>query len=421
MKTSLELFTGAGGLALGLSRASFAHVAVIERDPVACQTIRHNKEAGTLLVAEWPLLEQDVAEIDFKQYAGVDVLAGGPPCQPFAISGKRRAHKDDRNMFPEMLRAVRELLPPVVLIENVTGLLRGQLERYFEYVLLQMRFPTVEKKRSESWTSHLVRLRRVSHRPPKGATSYVVHDRVMQAADFGVPQRRERVFIVALRADLQMSWQFPSPSHSLDALLWDQWVSGDYWRRHSVAKAHLPEISPKHVGRVAALKHLDKPSALPWRTIRDAFADLPLPSIRGQQPGLANHVLVPGARVYPRHTGSPFDMPAKTLKAGAHGVPGGENILVSPDGAIRYFTIRECARLQTFSDDYEFVGTWKSLVRQVGNAVPVALVESVGRAIHAQLREVDERNTASRIGEASRGNGLIDDADHQERPRVPFH
>lgn len=418
MKTSLELFTGAGGLALGLSRASFAHVAVIERDPIACQTIRHNKEAGTPLVAGWPLLEQDVAEIDFKQYAGVDVLAGGPPCQPFAISGKRRAHKDDRNMFPEMLRAVRELLPPVVLIENVTGLLRGQLERYFEYVLLQLRFPTIEKRRSESWASHLVRLRRVSHRPPKSAPSYVVHDRVMQAADFGVPQRRERVFIVALRSDLQMSWQFPSPSHSLDALLWDQWVSGDYWRRHSVAKAHRPEISPKHVGRVEMLKNVEQPSALPWRTIRDAFADLPLPSIKGHLGGLANHVLVPGARVYPRHTGSPFDMPAKTLKAGAHGVPGGENILVSPDGAIRYFTIRECARLQTFSDDYEFIGTWKSLVRQVGNAVPVALVENVGRAIHAQLLENDARNRPSNVLDTVNPNAPVDNLDHQQRSHV---
>jgi len=139
--------------------------------------------------------------------------------------------------------------------------------------------------------------------------------------------------------------------------------------------------------RVESLKKKSQPGSLPWRTIRDGLVGLPLPVARDQSPTVPNHVLVPGARVYPSHTGSPLDMPSKTLKAGAHGVPGGENILVAPDGAIRYFTIRECARLQTFPDDYAFLGTWKSLVRQVGNAVPVTLVEHVSRAIHDHLIE----------------------------------
>src|SRR5688572_23735336 len=156
MITSIEVFTGVGGLALGLSKAGFTHLAVIERDADACVTIRENQQAATKSVIDWPLKEQDVAEIDFTRFGPIDVLAGGPPCQPFAISGKRRSHGDDRNMFPEMMRAVRELQPPAILIENVTGLLRGRLERYFEYVLLQLRFPTVERKRAEKWASHLI-------------------------------------------------------------------------------------------------------------------------------------------------------------------------------------------------------------------------------------------------------------------------
>ena len=99
--------------------------------------------------------------------------------------------------------------------------------------------------------------------------------------------------------------------------------------------------------------------------------------------------------MYEKHTGSPLDMPSKTLKAGVHGVPGGENILVAPDGAIRYFTIRECARLQTFPDDYAFTGCWKTLVRQVGNAVPVAVVESVARSMHALVSTAKNEHRAA--------------------------
>jgi DNA (cytosine-5)-methyltransferase 1 len=227
-------------------------------------------------------------------------------------------------------------------------------------------------------------LRHLSHRSPDGVT-YDVHDRVLQAADFGVPQRRERVFIVAFRSDLNVAWNFPTPTHSLDALLWHQWISGGYWKRHSVRSRLRPKMPAVYAQRVERLKKKTRPLLLPWRTIRDALVGLPLPVAKEEQPSVPNHTLVPGARVYPNHTGSPLDMPSKTLKAGAHGVPGGENILLSPDGAIRYFTIRECGRLQTFPDEYEFLGTWKSLVRQVGNAVPVTLVENVSRGIHTHL------------------------------------
>ena len=101
----------------------------------------------------------------------------------------------------------------------------------------------------------------------------------------------------------------------------------------------------------------------------------------------ANHKLQGGARSYPGHTGSPLDEPAKTLKAGDHGVPGGENMLRTPSGSVRYFSIRESARLQTFPDDFVFHGSWTESMRQLGNAVPVALAEIVARSVKAKLEK----------------------------------
>ena len=104
---------------------------------------------------------------------------------------------------------------------------------------------------------------------------------------------------------------------------------------------------------------------------------------------MSNHIVNPGARSYPGHTGSPLDEPAKTLKAGDHGVPGGENMLARPDGSIRYFTVREAARLQTFPDDYVFQGAWSEAMRQLGNAVPVKLAESIASAVARTLETLE--------------------------------
>jgi DNA (cytosine-5)-methyltransferase 1 len=116
-----------------------------------------------------------------------------------------------------------------------------------------------------------------------------------------------------------------------------------------------------------------------WRTVRDALRGLPEPVDRQGHPDFFDHVGNPGARSYPGHTGSPYDQPAKTLKAGDHGVPGGENMLRRDDGSVRYFTVREAARLQTFPDSYAFAGAWTEGFRQLGNAVPVRLAECVVR------------------------------------------
>ena len=123
--------------------------------------------------------------------------------------------------------------------------------------------------------------------------------------------------------------------------------------------------------------------------MRDAISDLSDPE-RGGSDAFANHIFNPGARQYKGHTGSPLDEPAKTLKAGDHGVPGGENMLTRVDGSVRYFTVREAARLQTFPDDYIFRGAWTEAMRQLGNAVPVRLAETVARSVAEKLAHLKE-------------------------------
>lgn len=392
---AVELFAGAGGLALGTSAAGFHHDAVIEWDHNACETVRENNRRG---VIEWPLHEGDVREFDFRPHAGADMVSGGPPCQPFSIGGKHRGQDDRRNMFPEAVRAVREIQPKVVLLENVKGLMRSAFAKFFEYVTLQLAYPELVQGEREDWSDHLSRLERHHTRGKVKGLHYQVVFRRLNAADFGVPQRRERVFIVAFRSDLGAQWSFPEPTHSLDGLLHSQWVTGEYWDRHKVAKKDRGEIPFKHRARISRLKSgTFWPENDAWLTVRDAIADLPDPRCNHNACPQLNHILNAGARAYGGHTGSPIDEAAKTLKAGDHGVPGGENMLAYNNGEVRYFTVRESARLQSFPDDYVFQGSWTETMRQLGNAVAVKLAHRVASSIAESLAAgVKARNHAGR-------------------------
>ncbi len=193
--------------------------------------------------------------------------------------------------------------------------------------------------------------------------------------------------MIAIRADLGIEWSFPAPTHSRDALWWEQGCTGDYWKRHNVPRTQVPKSSDYSRVRINTLRNkLFAPNHKPWLTVRDAISHLPIPAKKRthEEPGL-NHFFIPGAREYVGHSGSPLDEPAKTLKAGVHGVPGGENMLAMEDGSVRYFTIRESARLQTFPDDYVFPCSWTESMRQIGNAVPVQLGELIARKLVSVL------------------------------------
>lgn len=388
---SVELFAGAGGLAIGMSNAGFDHAAVIEWNHDACETFRENQRQHSSSVKQWPLFEGDIKQFNYAGLNDVVVVSGGPPCQPFSLGGKHGGFTDERDMFPEAVRAVRELRPKAFIFENVKGLMRETFSEYFEYIVLQLTHPSLNRRKSETWQEHRKRLEK-HHTSLKECTEYNVVFRLLNAANYGIPQRRERVFFVGFRSDVGVEWTFPEGEHSEDCLLREQWVGGEYWERHQVPKRYRPQLAPRLSARVEKLRggYLFDMGKLPWLTVRDAIGDLPDPenSLRN---GITNHVFNPGARSYAGHTGSPLDEPAKTLKAGDHGVPGGENMVARVDGSVRYFTVREAARIQTFPDDYTFRGPWTEAMRQLGNAVPVRLAEVVAKSVASTLRHVKER------------------------------
>jgi len=387
---SIELFSGAGGLALGLTEAGLRHQAVVEWDRHACATLSANARYHNTS-APWPVYERDVRTFDYTPYADhIELLAAGVPCQPFSLGGKHNGHRDGRNMFPEVTRAIRELRPKIVIIENVKGLLREKFRDYFDYVLLSLRMPELRVRAEETWWEHAARLRLEATEGTYSDLAYNVSYQLINCADYGVPQLRERVFMTAVRADLGAQWKPLQPTHCEDALLWAQWIDGSYWKEHGLQARKLP---PRLKARVEGLNAEIFPRLHRWQTVRDALRRLPEPAAYQEHTAFDNHVANPGARSYLGHSGSPYDWPSKTLKAGVHGVPGGENTLRFSNGRVRYFSVREAARIQTFPDDYRFRGAWCECMRQLGNAVPVRIGRILGDQASEILRAVSKSDS----------------------------
>lgn len=329
---SIELFAGGGGMALGLEAAGFETKLLVEWDRNACATLRLNRP-------DWNVQGCDVRQVDFSRYQGVELVAGGPPCQPFSVGGLARGYDDLRDMFPEAVRAVREVRPAAFIFENVRGLARPAFRNYVEYIRLQMTHPDFPISANIPWDKNHARLQKYHSEKGKNRLTYRVFQHFANAADYGVPQKRHRVFFVGFRSDIEgPGWFFPLPTHSKDG----------------------------------------HPNLKKWKTVSQALKGLPDPRKKNSIQG---HVFQPGARVYPGHTGSPVDEPSKALKAGDHGVPGGENMIRYPDGQVRYFTVREAARIQTFPDEWKLVGPWTEAMRQIGNAVPVDLAKVVAESV----------------------------------------
>ena len=241
---------------MGVAHAGFRHAGIVELDQWCCQTINHNRLQGRRPIAQWPAVSPtDVRHVRFDQVAtDIDLISGGPPCQPFSLGGKHGGHSDSRNLFPDLVRAVRVLRPRAVIVENVKGLLRKSFDPYFKYIMLTLTYPALFPAPDESWSQHMARLER--HHTSGRDLEYRVDFELLNAADYGVPQRRERVFIVAFRADLGIEWSFGDDvpkTHSLNSLLQDQWVTGEYWDRHGIPLSRRPGPPARTRSRIESL------------------------------------------------------------------------------------------------------------------------------------------------------------------------
>ncbi|MEY4589934.1 MAG: hypothetical protein RL497_2010 [Pseudomonadota bacterium] len=370
---SLELFSGAGGLAKGLALAGFEHAALVEYNKHACASLSANFDPEKVFYG-------DIKDFDVSALRDIHIVAGGPPCQPFSLGGKHKAEQDSRDMFPFAIQAIEKLTPKAFIFENVKGLLRASFADYFDYIVLRLTYPGFSSAKTAHWQEHLAQLRQINGMSYAGV-KYDVHFKLMNAADYGVPQTRERVVIVGVRADLGKQWQFPQPTHSEDRLLWDMYVSGDYWLKHKIPPKQRLPLDDALNQKINLLKNrygFFEPELKPWLSVRDALNAVPDPRKKNS---IKDHIFKDGARSYAGHTGSDYDWPAKTIKAGGHGVPGGENMIRYADNSIRYFTVYEAKKIQTFPDDFIIQGAWGEAMRQIGNAVPVRLAEILGNQL----------------------------------------
>ncbi|WP_280338456.1 DNA cytosine methyltransferase [Nocardia neocaledoniensis] len=423
-KTSVELFAGGGGLAMAVDRAGFQPLLLNEFVKHACDTLEANgaeprgKDERVPEGGKGLLVRGDVTTLDMRYlHDKVDLLAGGPPCQPFSLGGIAKGDEDKRNMFPEMFRAIREIQPKAVICENVRGLLRPSFRPYFEYILRELEFPFVERDDTVPWTEHDATLRSRQKISSGEATErYQVYKFEVNAADYGVPQIRNRVIILAFRSDLKIDesilFENVKRTHS-EAALYQSIANGQYWNNHPGVPKHVRE---RVIAELPAQPSIDfeELKLRPWRTLRDAISphEGPLPRLpkirwnrldRVQYPDMPqDHVGWPDARIYNGHTPNSLDRPAKTVKAGVHGVPGGESVLLTDDlvpgskGARRryrhrYMTVREVARVMTFPDDWILSGPRGEKMRQLGNAVPPLLGEIFAKAVLKVLEDVENR------------------------------
>lgn len=405
---------------MAVERAGFRPLLFNEFAKRACETLVENKadryevEGGHPPIPKPgerpPLIEGDIRKVDFDYLkGGVDVLAGGPPCQPFSLGGVAKGDEDERNGFPHMFRAIREMEPKAVICENVRGLLRPSFVPYFEYIKNELRLPFEERDEGIEWQKHdealRLMLRGAEVEPDQ---SYEVEHFAVNAADFGVPQIRNRVILIAFRRDLGVNWDrfmdLVKPGFS-EAALHASMRDGSYWDRHpEVPKAVRDQV----MARVPQdpLTPLD-PEIKPWRTLRDAIKGIqeaeglpklpPLPPVEKLDRkeynlgGFTDHIGWPDARIYAGHTPNELDRPAKTVKAGVHGVPGGESVMLLDDGTHRYMTVRETARVMTFPDGWKLSGPRGEKMRQLGNAVPVLLGKVFADAVATVLNEAEQK------------------------------
>lgn len=309
--TCVEICAGAGGQALGLALAGFVHVALVEYEEEYCKTLKMNRP-------EWNVICEDVKKFDGKKYKGIDLLAGGVPCPPFSIAGKQLGKDDERDLFPEALRLIKEMLPRAIMLENVRGFLDSAFNEYRKYIL-----SSIEE------------------------LGYDVNIKLLNASDFGVPQLRPRVVIVAIKRGELGTFIYPEPLDNakltvgealVDLMSANKWVGAKKWAKGA------DKIAPTLVG--GSKKH-GGPDLGPVRA-RQAWSEL---GVDGR--GVAN------------------DAPEKDF-----------------DGMPR-LTSRMLARIQGFPDTWYFGKTKTAACRMIGNAFPPPVAMAVGKKIKECLEYED--------------------------------
>lgn len=326
--TSVELFAGGGGLALGMEKAGFHHLLLNEFDHAACETLRTNRP-------HWNVVEGDIHDIDFTPYHNkVDLLTGGFPCQAFSYAGKRLGFEETRGtLFFELARAVKEIQPKVFLCENVKGLVEHDGGRTLQ---------TIQDVISELGYTLVCR-------------------RVMRALQYDVPQKRERLILIAIRNDLapHISFKWPDVSPSLRTL-------NDAFHAGALYPTDVPASEgqkyPESKRKVMELV----PEGGDWRDLPEDVAKAYMKgsyNLGGGKTGMARRLSM--------------NEPSLTLTC----APAQKQTERCHPLETRPLTVREYARIQTFPDDWIFSGTMSAKYKQIGNAVPVNMAWALGRAL----------------------------------------
>lgn len=336
---SVELFAGGGGLALGMSLAGFHHVLLNEFETFACKTLKTNKP-------EWNVIEGDVRHIDFKPLRGkVDFLSGGFPCQAFSYAGKGAGFNDTRGtLFFELARAVKEIQPKVFMGENVKGLISHEDGRTFE---------TIRNAIAEL-----------------GYT--LVEPRVLRAIMYQVPQKRERLILIAIRNDIAPKVQFhwPTPYHEVLTLR-------DAFYKSIIYDCNVPASEgvsyPEKKRRVLEMV----PQGGDWRNLPEDVAREYMGGswlLGGGKTGMARRLSL--------------DEPSLTLTCS----PCQKQTERCHPLETRPLSVREYARIQTFPDYWQFEGSMSEKYKQIGNAVPVNLAWAVGRSLIRLFNDIQTIN-----------------------------
>jgi len=314
----IELFAGAGGLALGMEKAGLKANSLIEIDKDAVATLRYNRP-------NWNVTQADISKVSYDEISA-DVVTGGFPCQAFSYAGKGLGLEDTRGtLFYEFARCVKEVQPKLFLAENVRGLISHQKGKTFKYVLSVLE-----------------------------SLGYNVQYRLLNAVNYDVPQKRERVIIIGTRPGIR--FQYPAPAPRIFTL-------------RDALKDVPPSEGMKYSPKKAAVLALVPPGGC-WRDLpEDIQKSYMMKSyyLTGGRTGMARRIS--------------WDEPSLTLTTSPLQK---QTERCHPDET-RPFTVREYARIQTFSDDWEFMGSIGSKYKQIGNAVPVNFAYHLGRAIVSAL------------------------------------